>query len=387
MAGSRLRAAAKQLGDTFRNSGLLWTASLVADRVLPGSVLGLWPDEPVAPKLLGAQLDTILRAWGMSGEHAAITVDLILYADLRGIDSHGSSMLPHYHLGVREGWLSVDPEIATVREGGTTALIDGGGGVGHVAAKTAMDLAIVKCREHGLGAVAVRNSGHFGAAGAYASMAEAEGLIGIATTSTRLPAVVPTFGVEAKLGTNPIAFAAPAGRNPPFLLDMATSTASLGALTVAWRRGRAIPRGWALDARGGAVTNARRGYLSRRLTPLGSSREMGGHKGYGLATAMEVLSSVLPGAQTGIGHFLLAIDPGRFREEGSFESDLDVLIDSLRATLPESPAQPVLVAGDPETLAREERSRSGIPLSRSVVEDIRAIARASGVPFLLEGDA
>jgi len=388
-----LRSAARRILETVRGSGPLWTASLLLDRIFPYGVLGLWPDKTVAPETLAKQVDAILRAWGMSQEHASITVDYLLYADLHGIDSHGVSMLLHYHRGFVDGSLTMTPTIATVRESATTALVDGGGGLGHVPGDTAMKLAIAKCRDAGLGAVAVCNSGHYGAAGAYASMATQSGFIGIATTNTRTPAVVPTLGAAAKLGTNPIAFAAPATRNPPFVLDMATSTASLGALTMAWRKGRSIPVGWALAPNGAPVTNGRRAAAQRRLTPLGSSREMGSHKGYGLAVAVEILSSVLAGLRSGrdcadtgasVGHFFLAIDPRRFREPGEFEADLDGLIDSLHACTPLNPSQPVLVAGDPEHAAFTARRRAGIPLSRSVIEDIRAVACASGVPFILD---
>ncbi len=346
------RSAAKRILKTARESGPLWTASLLLDRICPYGVLGLWPDKTVAPEALGKQIDTILRAWGMSPEHASITVEHVLYADLHGIDSHGCSMLLHYHRGVVDGSLTMTPTITVVSDSATTALLDGGGGLGHVPADTAMKLAIAKSREAGLAAVAVRNSGHYGAAGTYASMAAEAGFIGIATTSTQTPAVVPTFGAESKLGTNPIAFAAPAARNPPFLLDMATSTAAVGALAMAWRKGRSIPAGWALDPNGRPVTNGRRAAMYRRLTPLGSSREMGSHKGYGLATMVEILSAILPGLQAGgsaaVGHFFLAIDPRQFRAASEFETDLDRLIDRLHDCAPLNPGQPVLVAGDPE---------------------------------------
>jgi LDH2 family malate/lactate/ureidoglycolate dehydrogenase len=388
--------SARRILETVRGSGPLWTASLILDRVIPSGILGWWRDRRVAPEVLAAQIEALLRAWGMSPEHASITVDHMLYADLHGIDSHGCSMLRYYHREVVAGSLTMTPAVAVVRESETTALVDGGGGLGHVPADRAMKLAIAKCRVTGVGAVAVRHSGHYGAAGAYVSMAAASGFIGIATTTTREPALVPTLGREAKLGTNPIAFAAPAARNPPFVLDMATSTASLGAITMAWRRGRSIPDGWALDARGRSVTSGRVAAEGRRLTPLGSSRAMGSHKGYGLAVMVEILSSILPGARphgpnTGasgsVGHFCLALDPGRFRDAGEFTAALDLLIDSLRACPPRDPREPVLVAGDPEHAAYVERRRSGIPLSRSVVEDIRAVARASGAPFLLEANA
>ncbi len=376
------RSAVARARETIRTSGPLWAASLLLDRVLPFGVLGLWRDETVRIETLTAQVSSILRAWGMSEEHAAITVDHLLYADLHGIDSHGSGMLLHYQREMLEGSLTMTPTIAIVRESATTALIDGGGGLGHVPGDMAMKLAISKCRDAGIAAVGVRNSGHYGSAGAYAGMAAEAGMIGMATTNTRRPAVVPTFGNEAKLGTNPIAFAAPASRNPPFLLDMATSAASLGTVTTAWRKGRAIPTGLALAPNGNPERNPRRAVAARRLAPLGSDRETGGHKGYGLAVAMEILSSVLPGH--GVGHFFLAIDPRHFRDRGEFESDLDGLIDALHACTPLDPRRPVLVAGDPERAAAIERRANGIPLSRSLIEDLRGVARAAGVPFVLE---
>jgi LDH2 family malate/lactate/ureidoglycolate dehydrogenase len=174
---------------------------------------------------------------------------------------------------------------------------------------------------------------------------------------------------------------------------MATSTVSLGKLLTAWRKGRSVPAGWALDPAGAPVTDGRRAYEHRLLTPLGGSAEMSSHKGYGLAAMVEVLSSVLPGMPAWreapsphrlIGHAFLVLDPHRFREGDDFETDLDVMMEALRATSPIDPSQPVLVPGDPEHAARSERDRVGIPLTRSVVEDIRAVAYESGVPFVLD---
>jgi len=386
------RAAARKVLEAYRDSGARWAASLVADRVVPGVVLRLWRDVRVAPDVLRAQVAAILAAWGMDARTATITIEHLVYADLHGIDSHGSAMLRTYQRDLAAGLWRPDAAVTTVHEHDTTALLDGGGGLGHAPADAAMRLAIVKCRAHGVGVVAVRNSGHFGAAGSYASLATRAGLIGVATTSTRVPSVVPTFGVDARLGTNPIAFAAPAASEPPFLLDMATSTAPLGRLGVSARRGRSIPRGWALDARGRPETNARRAIEARRLTPLGGSREQGSHKGYGLAAMVEILSAVLPGTRRAtadagevprVGHFFLALDPARFRDDGGFANALDALLATLRDTPPVDRASPVQIAGDPERAAGVERTRDGIPLPRAVVEDIRHVARSCGAPFLL----
>lgn len=389
--------AVQKLVETYRDSGALWTAALVADRVVPGGVLRLWRDVPVRPDALRAQVAAILSAWGMPAAAAAVTVEHLLYADLHGIDSHGCAMLRSYQRDLAADLWRPDASVTTVQEDDTTALLDAGGGLGHVAADAAMQLAIVKCRAGGVGAVAVRNSGHFGAAGSYAMLAVEAGFIGIATTGTRIPSVVPTGGTTAMLGTNPIAFAAPGADEPPFLLDMATSTAPLGRLAIAAHRGEAIPRGWALDARGRSETNARRAIAARRLTPLGGSRIQGSHKGYGLATMVEILSAVLPGTRRArrephdprdvprVGHFFLALDPARFRAGGGFGADLDALVRGLRATPPIDAATPVRVAGDPERDAARARTGAGVPLPRAVLEDLRHVARASGAPFLLDG--
>ena len=379
-----MRAGVKRILDVNRASGPLWTASLALDRVLPVGVLGLWGDVRVEPRVLREQVVALLRAWGLPDHAASATAEHVLYADLHGIDSHGCAMLLHYHRGFASGRLDPGAAPEVVRDSGATALIDGGGGLGHVPAERAMRLALDKAREHGVGVVAVRNSGHFGAAGAYASMAAAEGLIGVATTNVADPSVVPTFGREPKLGTNPIAVAAPARRNPPFLLDMATSTASLGAAVVAWRKGRTIPPGWAIDRRGRPVVNGRAAAEGRRLTPLGSTRALGSHKGYGLGAAVEILSRVLGGGRGGdVGHFFLALDPTRFTED--FDDGIDSLIDDLRATPPLDPSQAVLIPGDPERAAAGERRNEGIPVARAVVEDVRWVAAQAGAEFLLDG--
>lgn len=375
-------------------SGPLWTASLLLDRLrIPA--LGWWPNRRVAEALLARQARAILSAWGMPAPNIEITLRHLLYADLHGIDSHGVAMLRKYASDLAAGRLTMTAETRIVSESDSAALIDGGGGLGHVPADQAMKLAIAKCRATGVAVVTVGNSGHFGAAGSYTSMAAAEGLIGIATTNAP-PAVIPSGGVDAKLGTNPIAFAAPAAHNRPFHLDMATSAAPVGRLMTAWRSGRSIPAGWAVDRKGNTLTDPRRAALLRRLTPLGSFRHLANHKGYGLGAMVEILSSILPrigptastgSSQTHIGHFFLALDPARFRPPGSFEADLDAFIDSLRQTTPADPSRPVLAAGDPEYAALEDRRARGIPLTRSVIEDLRLVCHDSGVGFLLDQPA
>jgi LDH2 family malate/lactate/ureidoglycolate dehydrogenase len=376
----------KRVGDSLRVSGPLWTASLIFERVLGVNVLGRWPVRRVPVERLRGQVLAILGAWGMPEVEAATTADHMIYPDLCGIDSHGVAMLLDYHRAVSHGSMAVPASVEVVAEGPATALLDGGGGLGHLPADRAMRMAIAKAHETGVAAVVVRSSGHFGAAGSYAAMAAEAGLLGLVTTNTPQPAVVPTFGADAMLGTNAISFAAPSSAGKGFLLDMATSTVSLGKVLTAWREGRRIPAGWAVDARGSPVRNGRVAATQRRLTPLGSRPENASHKGYGLAAMVEILSAALPGQsgrERGVGHFFCALDPGRFRENDGFERDVDLLTDSLRAGRPLAPGRPVLVAGDPERAARDRRLRAGIPLSRSVIEDIRTVARRSRVPFSL----
>jgi LDH2 family malate/lactate/ureidoglycolate dehydrogenase len=352
-----------------------------------------WKNVLISPEVLAEQVRVILRAWGLSEDHIATAIEHLLYADLHGIDTHGCAMILQYHRDLVAGRLNVTPHIKIIKESKTTALLDGDRCLGHIAGNQAMKLAIEKCRDAGIGAVSVCNSNHYGSAGSYALMAAHSGFIGISMTSTPHPVVVPTFGIRAMFGTNPIAFAAPAARNQPFLLDMATSTVALGKIMAAWRNGDDLLNGWALDKKGRPITNARIAANHRRLTPLGSTREMGSHKGYGLALMVEILSSLLGCSQSAVdlgdsersvGHFFLALDPQQFRAKGEFENDLDTMLDSLRASEPVNPEQPVLVAGDPEYAAYEKLCRSEIPISRSVVEDIRLVCKASGAPFLME---
>ncbi len=380
----------KKNSDKFKkglqDSGFFWTASVVLDRIgLP--VFRFWPERKIASAILASQVTSILRAWGMSEEHILISEKHIIYSDLHGIDSHGCSMLRHYFRQLSAGSVTMTPDITIVSETETSALIDGGGGLGHVPADFAMKLAIKKCQNTGVGVVSVRNSGHFGAAGAYAAMAAQADLIGLAATDVLQPAMVPTHGLEAVLGTNPIAFSAPAEKNNPFLLDMATTIVPVGKLSMAWRKGRLIPKSWALDDRGKSIRNPRKAIAQRRLNPLENTSVMGGHKGYGLAAMVEILSSRLSGdsrENTGVGHFFLALDPGQFCETAAFKHNVDVMMDNLRSSKSDSSGNPVQVAGDPEYEAADERQRDGIPLTRCVIEDIRAVCNASEIPFLLD---
>jgi LDH2 family malate/lactate/ureidoglycolate dehydrogenase len=349
---------------------------------------------PVPAQLLRRQLAALFEAWGLNGEDAATTADVLTQADLMGIDSHGITLIPLYDELIRSGKLAARADIRIVRSFGATAVVDGGGGFGQVPSVRAMDIAIERARTFGIGAVGVRNSNHYGAAGVYALRAAEAGLIGLSTTAVYKPSIVPTFGREPRLGTNPIAFAAPARSGKPFLLDMATSTIAIGKLKLAAREGKRLPEGWALDRDGRPQSDPDQALADRLMTPLGGLRAMGGHKGYGLAAMVEVLSTLLPGAayaplrapdaeRFDVGHFHMAIHPGAFRDAGAFADDLDAFMDCLRATRPADQDQPVLVAGDPEHAVFEQRSRDGIPVPHSLMQAVGAIARECGAPFLL----
>src|SRR5262250_1737014 len=193
------------------------------------------------------QLESVFRAWGMSEAHAETTAEMMVETDLRGGGSHGISMLPTYDREFRAGRLNMRPEFKIVREGPAFALIDADASLGHPVSVYAMNLAVDKCRASGVAVVSVFNSHHFGAAGCYSRIAADRGVVGMVTASTRGVSMVPTFAAEPVMGTNPLAFAAPARRNPPFQLDMATTTVAAGKVKVYKLNHEALPPGWVVD--------------------------------------------------------------------------------------------------------------------------------------------
>ena len=348
--------------------------------------------------LLAAQIRAVFLAWGMRPEPVETAVDLMVEADLRGIDSHGVGMLQTYDQRRRDGKIDPLAKVRTLREGPVLTLVDAGHGIGHPAARFAMERACDKAASAGLGVSVVVHSNHFGAAGVYSTIAAERGLVGFACTGTTQRAVVPTGGREPRFSTNPIAFAASPAEGEPFSLDMATSTVAVGKINIARRAGKPLPEGWAVRPDGLPETDAAEAFHAKpkRLTPLGGNRTLGSHKGYGLAMMVEILASVLGGANVGgidletgepgrfieIGHFFMALDPAFFNS--GFAAGLGSLMAELRAAPPIDPARPVLVPGDPEHAARRERLRTGIPMTETLFEEIRAVAAGSNAPFLLE---
>lgn len=358
---------------------------------------------PVPAETIRAQILGILTAWGMPADMAETTAGVMVETDLLGVDSHGLSMLMTYEEGVRAGRIRLDARPRVVRDTGPTALVDAGNGLGHPVSAMGMNLAVDKALQHGVGVVGVVNSHHFGAAGAYARMASARGVIGMVTSSTRGVTMVPTRGAMPVLGTNPLAFAAPARRNNPFVLDMATTTVAAGKVKVHHLNDATLPEGWVVNEKGESVTDPHEAnaFVFQRkeggITPVGGAEDTGGAKGYGLAMLVHILGGALVGSSFSpirnrdpradlphnIGHFFLALDPKAFREEGAFEGDLDDVIDILHATPPADPAMPVLVAGEPEDMMKAKRLAEGVPVPATLDALIRGICERCGAPYLL----
>ncbi|MGH7275561.1 MAG: Ldh family oxidoreductase [Candidatus Rokuibacteriota bacterium] len=336
----------------------------------------------------------VLMAMKMPRTPAEITAGLMVRTDLRGVDSHGIGMLPKYVEYWRHGFLQLDSEPRVVRDDGAMALFDAGKCLGHYVSSLAMTRAIEKAKAYGIGIATVRNSSHFGASANYSMMALEHDLIGLSTTNMPNVAAVPTFGRKAMMSTNPISFAAPAGRQAPFVLDMATTTVAVGKLVIAGRWGKPIPEGWALDERGRPTTDPLVALKHRLLSPLGGTRELGGHKGYGLGVMVDILSGVLNGAVYGnlaersdmkerrvhnAGHCFAAIDPARFRPIEDFKRDMDDMIEALKSSPRAEGQERIYVAGEPEFDSEQRRRKDGIPLAPVLVAQCDDFARDFGV--------
>jgi LDH2 family malate/lactate/ureidoglycolate dehydrogenase len=249
-----------------------------------------------------------------------------------------------------------------------------------------MTIAIEKARAAGVGLVAVRNSRHYGAAGNYARMALTHDMIGFSVTNSD-KLVVPTFGRESRIGTNPIAVAVPAGVEPPFLLDMATSTVPLGKIMLALRNGLALPVGWAADQDGVPTTDPAVAFRALRLLPLGGTPEQCSHKGYGLGVVVDVLSGVLSGAGVAVGqglggqvgHFFAALRVDLLRPLEAFKASMDEYLRELRETPPAPGHDRVYYPGLMEYESELERRRDGIPLHRAVVDYLDRLGEELGL--------
>ncbi len=337
----------------------------------------------------------VFQQLGVPEEDAAIAADVLVAADLRGVDSHGVVRLSPrtwYAKALRDGQINPNPKIRVIQETPAAALLEGDGGLGMIVGHRAADLAIQKARQAGVGFVGVRNSRHFGMAAYYALLALSHDMIGISMTNAGRQ-VVPTFGQEARYGTNPFCLAVPAGEEMPFVLDMATTTAAAGKLEIAARLGKSIPLGWALDEESRPTTDPRVAQRAHKLLPLGGTREGGSHKGYGLAMMVEILSGVLTGTVSALsppetafrrGHLFGAINIACFRPLDDFKKEMDLLLRSLKSTTPAKGQERVYVAGEIEYETARDRAANGIPLHASILKSLRELADQLSIPYDLE---
>jgi L-2-hydroxycarboxylate dehydrogenase (NAD+) len=339
---------------------------------------------------------------GCPEEDARLATEVLLSADLRGIDSHGIARLSGYIRLWEAKRINTHPAISIVHESPGTAVVDGDGGLGLVVAPWAMKIAIQKAKTAGTGWVAVRNSNHFGIAGYHAMMALEQDMIGWAMTNAS-PLVAPTFSTERLLGTNPISIAIPADKQPPFVLDMATTTAANGKLEILQRKNEEAPLGWIQTKDGAPSTNPHELKEGGALIPLGSDYEHGSHKGYGLGAMVDILSAVLSGANygpwvppfvaflqppddpvgSGIGHFLGAMRIDAFRPADEFKKHMDNWITRFRSAKTVDGQEQVLIHGDPERVISAHRKSNGVPLNPKVVDDLHGLAARFNLKNLL----
>lgn len=338
---------------------------------------------------------------GCSANDATIATKVLLNADIRGIDSHGVARLVGYVRLWQAKRINANPAISIIHQTPSTATVDGDKGLGLVVAPYAMQLAINKAKECGTGWVAVQNSNHFGIAGYHAMMALEHDMIGIAMTNASA-LVAPTFSIEKMLGTNPIAVAIPANKQPAFVADFATTTAANGKLEILQRKNLDTPLGWVQDKDGYPSTDAHILKNDGALLPLGSDKEHGSHKGYALGSIVDIFSAVLSGASygpwappfpayiampqnmpgKGLGHFLGAMRIDAFRSATEFKQHMDNWIERFRNAKPANGYEKVLIPGDPEREMQEERMNNGIPVIEAVVKDLHNLAQTLDIALL-----
>lgn len=342
----------------------------------------------------------VLKKIGCPAQEAELATSVLLQADLRGIDSHGIARLSGYVRLWEAKRINATPQVKTVHETPSTAVVDGDAGLGLVVAPKAMEIAIEKAKKCGTGWVAVKNSNHFGIAGYHAMMALPHDMIGIAMTNAS-PLVAPTFSVERLLGTNPICVAIPAGEQPPFVADFATTTAANGKLEILQRKNKEAPEGWIQKKDGTSSTNPHELKEGGALIPLGSDREHGSHKGFCLGAWVDIFSAVLSGANygpwvppfvsflsppanpvgEGIGHFFGAMRVDAFRPADDFKIHMDNWIKTFRAAKTIEGEDHIVIPGDPEREMEAIRIKEGIPLNVKVVEDLKDLSARFEIKF------
>lgn len=337
---------------------------------------------------------------GCPPNDAKLAAEVLLEADLRGVDSHGVARLSGYVRLWEAGRINPKPNMRIVHETPSTATVDGDSGLGLVIAPRAMDIAIEKATNVGTGWVSVKNSNHFGIAGYHAMEALSSDMIGIAMTNAS-PLVAPTFSTDRMLGTNPIAVAIPTKNQPAFVADFATASAANGKLEILQRKEKKAPVGWIQTKDGERSTNANELKEGGALLPLGSDRTHGSHKGYALASIVDIFSAVLSGANygpwvppfvsflpvadnlpgEGIGHFLGAMRIDAFRPADEFKEHMDNWIETFRKAKVKKGEKAVLIPGDPEREMTEKRLKKGIPLLPPVERDLEQLAKRFSIKF------
>jgi L-2-hydroxycarboxylate dehydrogenase (NAD+) len=336
-------------------------------------------------------------------EDAKICADILIASDLRGIESHGIGRLRMYVDRIKSGQIENKSTLEILKESPTTAVIDGHHGIGMVIGFRSMNLAIEKAMKLGMGAVAVRNSTHFGIDGYYPLMAIKNGLIGMSFTNAR-PSVTPTFSTQPKLGTNPIAFGAPTDEEFPFLFDAATSITQRGKIEVLAREEKQAKEGWVVDSEGKPMTdpNSILDGLSQdqaALLPLGGDTEaLGSHKGYGLSTVVEILSSSLQSgaflsalsglnsdgsaARFKVGHFFMAMSIEAFIPLEVFKKNIGGLLRELRASRKTPGQSQIFTAGEKEFLNEIKVRKTGVPINENLKKDILYVKQLLGITDL-----
>ena len=332
----------------------------------------------------------VFEKMGVPAEDSLLAADVLVLADLRGVDSHGvSNMLRNYVNQYQSGQINPRPEWKVVRETPSTVTIDSDRGLGIIITPKAMDIAIEKARQVGVGMASIGNARHLGMASYHAMLALKHDMIGVCMTSCP-PSVVPTFGAEARLGTNPIAVAVPSRNEPPFVFDAATSTVAGNKIGIARRLGVKLEPGWLADGDGNPIMEEIDTPDTYTLLPLGSTRELGSHKGYGLSCIVDILGGVLTGFGYGavpgrpnFGHYVAAYRVDAFTDVEQFKVTMDEWLQMMKSTKPAPGHERVLVAGQPEAEMEEVRRREGIPLHNEVVQWLRDTCGELSVPCLV----
>lgn len=333
--------------------------------------------------------EAAFHRFGFNEHDSSVITDVLLLADLYGIDSHGTNRIVMYHDQIRSGYIDIGAKPQIVSETPVSAVIDGMSGMGQLVSEFAMKKAIALAKSSGIGLVTVRNSNHYGIAGYYSLMACNEGLLGISMTNS-LAAVVPTFGRVPMLGTNPFAFSFPAVPQP-FHFDASTSVVTVGKAEVSNKLGKALPVGWGINSEGHDELDPSallKGIYAgiAGLHPLGGgTEEHGGHKGYGFSMVVEILSSILSGGTTsnhveevegksGVCHFFAAIDPRIFGDPARIQKKLEIFLEELRNSQKADCKGRIYTHGEKEAESYTMRIEEGIPVNEKTVEEMRDLA-------------